>query len=73
MQRMYVGYRGFTGMLENGDHANFVFAFFRPHVTSLSVLNTHSKPQAANPGIATTNRMALKVVMHLSFRRVLSG
>ena len=25
-------------MLENGDHANFVFAFFRPHVTSMSVL-----------------------------------
>jgi hypothetical protein len=72
-QRMYVGYRGFTGTLENGDHANFVFAFLRPHVTSMSVLNTHSHPQTANPRIITTNQMALNVVMHLSFRRVLSG
>jgi len=38
-------------MLENGDHANFVFAFFRPHVTSMSVLNTHNQPQTANPRI----------------------
>jgi len=67
-QRMYVGYRGFVGMLENGDHANFVFAFFRPHITSMSVLNTHSQPQTANPRIITTNQMVLNVVMQLSFR-----
>jgi hypothetical protein len=67
-QRMYVGYRGFMGMLENGDHANFVFAFFRPHITSMSVLNTHSQPQTANPRIITTNQMVLNVVMQLSFR-----
>jgi hypothetical protein len=60
-------------MLENGDHANFVLAFFRPHVTSMSVLNTHSQPQTANPKIISTNQMASNVVMHLSFRRVLSG
>ena len=47
-------------MLENGDHANFVFAFFRPHVTSMSVLNTHSQPQTANSRIITTNQMALR-------------
>jgi hypothetical protein len=56
-----------VGTLENGDHANFVFAFFRPHVTSMSVLNTHSQPQTANPRIITTNQMALNVVMRLSF------
>jgi hypothetical protein len=55
------------GMLENGDHANFVFAFFRPHVTSMSVLNTHSEPQTANPKIITTNQMALNVVMRYLF------
>jgi hypothetical protein len=60
-------------MLENGDHANFVFAFFRPHVTSMFVLNTHTQPQTANPKIITTNQMVLNVVMQLSFRRVLSG
>jgi len=60
-------------MLEKGDHANFVFAFFRPHVTSMPVLNTHSQPQTANPRIITTKQMALNVVMDLSFRRVLSG
>ena len=54
-------------MLENGDHANFVFASFRPQVTSMSVLNTHSQPQTANPRIIATNQMALNVVMHLSF------
>ena len=53
------------GRLENGDHANFVFAFFRPHVTSMSVLNMHSQPQTANPRIITTNQMALNVVMQL--------
>jgi hypothetical protein len=60
-------------MLENGDHANFVFAFFRPHLTSMSVLNTHSQPPTANPTIITTNQMVLNVVMQLSFRRVLSA
>jgi hypothetical protein len=60
-------------MLENGDHANFVFAFFRPHVTSMFVLNTHSQAQTANPRIIASNQMALNVVMRLSFRRVLSG
>ena len=60
-------------MLENGDHANFVFAFFRPQVASMSVLNTHSQPQTANPRITTTNQMVLNVAMQLSFRRVLSA
>ena len=60
-------------MLENGDHANFVFAFLRPHITSVSVLNTHSQPQTANPRIITANQMVLNIVMQLSFRRVLSG
>ena len=55
------------GMLENGDHANFVFAFFRPHVTSMAVLNTHSQPQTANPRTITTNQMALNVVMQYLF------
>jgi len=54
-------------MLENGDHANFVFAFFRPHVTSMFVLNTQSQPQIANPRIIITNQMALNVVIHLFF------
>jgi hypothetical protein len=67
---MYVGYWGFMGMLENGDHANFVFAFFRPHVTSMFVLNRQSQPQTANPRIIITKQMALNVVMRLSFRRV---
>jgi hypothetical protein len=70
---MYVGYCGFMGMLENGDHANFVFAFFRPHVTSMFVLNMQSEPQATNPRIVITPKMALNVVMHPLFRRVLSG
>ncbi len=51
-------------MLENGDPANFVFAFFRPHVTSVLVLNTHSQPQIANPRIIATNQIALNIVMH---------
>jgi len=51
-------------MLENGDFANFVFAFFRPHVTSMPVLNMHSQPQIANPRIITTNQIALNIVMH---------
>jgi hypothetical protein len=59
-------------MLENGDHANFVFAFFRPHATSRFVLNTQSQPQITNPRIIAPNQMALNVVMHLSFHRVLS-
>jgi hypothetical protein len=54
-------------MLENGDHANSVFAFFRPHFTSMPVLNTHSQPQTANPRIITTNQMALNVVMRYLF------
>jgi hypothetical protein len=58
------------GMLENGDHANFVFAFFRPHVTNMSVLNTHSQPQTANPRIITTNQMALNVVTTSACQRV---
>ena len=66
-QRMYVGYSGFIGMLENGDHANFVFAFFRPHVTSMSVLNTHSQPQTTNPRIITTNQMPSNLVMQRYF------
>jgi hypothetical protein len=70
---MYVGYPGFMGTLENGDHAKLLFAFFRPHVTSMFVLNTHSQPQIANPRIIITNQMALNVVMLLSFRRALSG
>ena len=60
-------------MLENGDHANFVFAFFRPHVTSMFVLNMQSQPQTPNPKIIITNQMALNVVMHPLFRRVSSG
>jgi len=60
-------------MLENGDHANFVFAFCRPHETSMFVLNTQSQPPTANPIIIITSQMALNVVMHLSFRRVLSA
>jgi hypothetical protein len=54
-------------MLENGDHANLVFAFLRPHAASMSVLNTHSQPQTASPRIITTNQMALNAVMHLPF------
>jgi hypothetical protein len=54
-------------MLENGDHANFVFAFYRPHVTSMSVLNTHSQPQTANPRIITTNQIASNVVIRPFF------
>ena len=69
---MYVGYRGFMGMLENGDHANFVFAFFRPHVTSMFVLNTQSQPQIANPRIIITNQMAVNADMILSLLRALS-
>jgi hypothetical protein len=61
------------GMLENGDHVNFVLAFFRPHVTSMFVLNMQSQPQIPNPIIIVTSQMALNVVMHLPFRRVLSG
>jgi hypothetical protein len=57
-------------MLENGDHANFVFAFFRPHLTSKLVLNMQSQPQTPNPRINTTNQMALIVVMQLFFRRM---
>jgi hypothetical protein len=64
-------------MLENGDHANFGFAFFRPHVTSLFVLNMQSQPQTASPRIITTDQMAiitdqmaLNIVMHPPFRRV---
>ena len=60
-------------MLENGDHANFVLAFFRPHVTSMFVLNMQSQPQTANPRIIITNQVALSVVIHLTFRRVPSG
>jgi hypothetical protein len=59
--------------LENGDHANFVFAFFRPHIAGMSVRNTHSQPQTASPRIITTNQMALNVVTQFSFRRVLSA
>jgi hypothetical protein len=59
-------------MLENGDHANLVFAFFRPHVTSMSVLNKHSQPHTADPRIIITNQMALNAAMHPLFRRVLS-
>jgi hypothetical protein len=72
-QRMYVGYPGLAGMLENGDWANFVFAFLHPHVASMLVLNTQSQPQTANPRITITNQMALNIVMDLPFRRVLSG
>ncbi len=50
-------------MLENGDRANFVFAFLRPHVTSMFVLKTQSQPPTANPRIIITNQMALNVVM----------
>jgi len=50
-------------MLENGDRANFVFAFFRPHVTSMFVLKTQSQPQTANPRIIITSQMALNIVM----------
>lgn len=71
-QRMYVGYPDFIGMLENGDHANFVFAFFRPHVTSMFVLNTQSQPQIANPRIIITNQMAVNADMLLSLLRALS-
>ena len=60
------------GMLENGDYANFVFAFLRPQVTSMFVLNTQSQPQTANPRIIIKNQTVLNVVMRLSFRRVLS-
>lgn len=59
-------------MLENGDPPNFVLAFFRPHVTSMSVLNTHSQPQIANPKIIVTNQIALNLVMQRSFRRAFS-
>jgi hypothetical protein len=37
------------------------------------VLNTQSQPQTANARIIITNQMALNVVTHLPFRRVLSG
>jgi hypothetical protein len=57
--------RASKGMLENGDHANFVFAFFLPHVASMFVLNTQSQPQTANPRIIITNQMALNVVMRV--------
>jgi hypothetical protein len=55
-------------MLENGG-----FASFRTHVTSVFVLNMQSQPQTANPRIVITPQMALNVVMHPPFRRVLSG
>jgi hypothetical protein len=60
-------------MLENGDHANFVFAFFRPHATSMLVLNTHSQPQTANAKLATTSQTVPNVVMRLFHCRALSG
>jgi hypothetical protein len=59
-------------MLENGDHTNFVFAFFRPHVASVFVLNTQSQPQIANPRIIITNQMAVNADMILSLLRALS-
>jgi hypothetical protein len=70
---MYVGYPDCMGMPENGDHANFVFAYFRPHVTSMFVLNTQSQPQIVNPRIIITNQMALNSDMLLSLLRALSG
>jgi hypothetical protein len=60
-------------MFENGDHANFVFAFFRPHVTSMLVLNRQSQPQTANPRIIIANQMALNVVMRLPSHLAPSG
>ena len=52
-------------MLENGDHANFVFALFRPHATRMPVLNMQSQPQTADPRIIIANQMAWNVVMRL--------
>jgi hypothetical protein len=64
---MYVGYLGCMGMLENGDHANFVLAFFRPHVTNMFVLNIQSQPQTPNARIIIRNQMVLNVVMPYLF------
>jgi hypothetical protein len=60
-------------MLEKGDHANLVFAFFRPHVTSMSVLNTHSQPQTTNPRIITNKQILRMLSCSYLFRRVPSG
>jgi hypothetical protein len=72
-QRMKVGYWGFMGMPENGDHANRAFAFFRPHVTSMFVLNRQSEPQTANMRAITTNQTMPNVVMLGASLPVLSG
>ena len=64
---MYVGYPGFMGTLENGDDANLVFAFFRPHLTSMFVLNTQSQPQTANMGSITTSQTMPNVVIFRAF------
>jgi hypothetical protein len=72
-QRMKVGYWGFMGMLENGDHANRVFAFFRPHVTSMFVLNRQREPQTANMRTIAANQTIPNVVMRRGSLPVLSG
>jgi hypothetical protein len=72
-QRMRVEYWGFMGMPENGDHANRVFAFFRPHVASMFVLNRQRKPQTANIRIISTNQTVPNVVMRRASLPALSG
>jgi hypothetical protein len=70
---MYVGYPGFMGTLENGDHAKLLFAFFRPHLTSMFVLNTQNQPQTANMRSITTSQPMPNVVMPQPSLPALSG